>query len=273
MNAPVCLLDLFDSDDDNERKCIQKQIENPFEITSLILSGTPLQIREFAFHPTNANAVWRNNTFSDFLTSPTLLETLKDKNILELGSALGSLAILLTKFGVKNIFTSDYDDTFPPLLLSTEDIERKRRKRDHNNSQEIELISDDMYNLLGKKIEISTEEQFSNNNNDFIEDNISFNFNLNGLVPPTHIRHTWGWPIPIEMQYKFDIIIANDILLYVNSYPALILSLLSFMNKKSCVLYLSWQRRMKESEQFFQLLDHFGFQTKHLGKKIYEIQI
>jgi Lysine methyltransferase len=102
---------------------------------------------------------------------------------------------------------------------------------------------------------------------------------------------------------EFDTIVASDILLYVSAYPALVETLQELMpvivhhdvnneedvdedgvlsnkvhtgatsfNKKKKMkicFVMSWNRRMKESAEFFQLMTAGGFDCQHEGKCIY----
>lgn len=54
-----------------------------------------------------------------------------------------------------------------------------------------------------------------------VEEAIACNFRLNGALPPPHVAHTWGTPLPPGLG-RFDVVFASDILLYTKSYPALV---------------------------------------------------
>jgi hypothetical protein len=50
---------------------------------------------------------------------------------------------------------------------------------------------------------------------------IAATFKLNSLPPPNHIEHNWGDPVPESLR-GFPLILANDLLVYVESYPLLV---------------------------------------------------
>ena len=109
-----------------------------------------------------------------------------------------------------------------------------------------------------------------------VEDNIKHNFEANGLPGPRHIRHTWGEGWPSGVENEFDIVLASDILLYVSAYPALVRTLRELIGgegrgRKKMVM--SWDRRMEESKEFFNLCEEGGFEVTHLGKCVYEIEL
>ena len=93
---------------------------------------------------------------------------------------------------------------------------------------------------------------------DTIETNIRHNFLLNGVSPVRHIQHTWGtgW----DDDSEFDIVIASDILLYVAAYSALVKTLEELIGEgKGRTFIMSWNRRMDESKQFFEMMEAKGF--------------
>jgi len=59
-----------------------------------------------------------------------------------------------------------------------------------------------------------------------IENNITYNASHNGVSFP-HVRHTWGAPLPQALLAPgaFDAIVAVDILLYVEHYGDLLVTL------------------------------------------------
>eukprot|EP00898_Chlorokybus_atmophyticus_P006831 jgi/Chlat1/7149/Chrsp57S06745 len=72
-------------------------------------AGTVLKIREFAFHPVNANLVWPGTpVFAEWLAQRPHL--LRGRRVIELGSGTGILAIFLRKHLQCDITTCDYDD-------------------------------------------------------------------------------------------------------------------------------------------------------------------
>lgn len=91
------------------------------------------------------------------------------------------------------------------------------------------------------------------------------------MAPPHHFPHTWGAPIPGSVG-PWDVIVASDILLYVKAYPALVSTLDILLAPPDSVFIMSWQRRLPESEQFFDLIMAEGFRCRHLGRLIFEIR-
>jgi hypothetical protein len=72
----------------------------------------------------------------------------------------------------------------------------------------------------------------------------------------------------------------SDILLYVSAYPALVQTLKELLDpsffpvptlsgNKNPKFIMSWNRRMKESIQFFDLMTDAGFQHRNEGKCVY----
>ena len=122
------------------------------------------------------------------------------------------------------------------------------------------------------------------------------------LLPPPHVPHTWGtgWKKSVEQSginldsmdprfyqllpqqqpsssssasSSFDTIIASDILLYVSAYPALVQTLTELIPPHCpTVLVMSWNRRMKESAEFFERMGNAGFDRQHCGKGIYTMR-
>jgi hypothetical protein len=108
-----------------------------------------------------------------------------------------------------------------------------------------------------------------------VEEQIAANFLLNALPCPPHLPHSWGTPVPPSARATFDYVLASDILLYVAAYPALVASLEALCSpwegRLGPVVIMSWQRRLKESESFFQLAQARGFRVVHLGRMVYEL--
>ena len=103
-----------------------------------------------------------------------------------------------------------------------------------------------------------------------VTDLIAANFRRNDLPVPEHIPHTWGTEWPAERAGKFSTIVASDILLYINAYPALVQTLLALFASTGCGEFLMvWNRRMKESSEFFERMDKAGFGHEHLGQCIH----
>ncbi|CAI7808332.1 unnamed protein product [Closterium sp. NIES-53] len=71
--------------------------------------GQELLIREFSFHPVNANLLWPGAmSFADWLAARP--QVLADARVLEIGSGTGALAIFLRKAMGCDITTCDYND-------------------------------------------------------------------------------------------------------------------------------------------------------------------
>merc|ERR1711991_267227 len=78
------------------------------------------------------------------------------------------------------------------------------------------------------------------------------------------------WPTHIIPCSSFRYVVASDILLYVKAYPQLVQSLVSLFDGGTVVEFLmSWQRRIAESTQFFDLMKLSGFCCFHHGNCIY----
>ena len=242
IDAPLSLGNFFpaDSDDDNNEDNGNELVEldNCYEVQRLEIAGSTLQIRQYAYHSHNANRVWPGTfNLADFLLE-------KDHegrflhhwgSVLELGTATGVLAILLV---LKNTDASTEENQ--RLLLTS-------------------IVTSDVEDEHGD-----------------VQDNVKHNFDLNGLEQPPHVPHTWGtgWKDAVVKhgvpQISFDTIVASDILLYVSAYPALVLTLEELMPVDTATRFvMSWNRRMKESVEFFDRMKDAGFHCVHLGKCIY----
>ncbi|CAN6472664.1 unnamed protein product [Victoria cruziana] len=119
-----------------------------------------------------------------------------------------------------------------------------------------------------------------------IEENIAHNCKVNGLPVLPHIRHSWGNKFPCE-EPNWDLIIANDILLYVKQYPNLVKTV-SFLLKSYKLkgddmasgtevqppkpsFLMSWKRRIGREDEslFFSGCEACGLRVEHLGSRIY----
>ena len=79
-----------------------------YEVTPLSFPNQSLLIREYEFHPVNANQVWPGSIqFATWILSHW--DLFEGKKVLEIGSGCGALAIWLAKRGLK-VITSDYTD-------------------------------------------------------------------------------------------------------------------------------------------------------------------
>ncbi|GMH84330.1 hypothetical protein TL16_g09891 [Triparma laevis f. inornata] len=215
IDAPVSLQGLWPDSDDEVIEGDESGFKQEYETQTIEVCSTPLQVRQFIFHSKNANRVWPGtfNLAEYYLSSETSgdINDLKNKKVLELGSATGLLAIRLIQEGV-TVITCDYKDE-------------------------------------GE-----------------IKDNILHNFTLNNLPHVPHIEHTWGtgW-----VDGGFDVIVASDILLYCGVYKELVFTLKELIDKPEKKFVMSWNRRMEESKEFFELMEDGGFVCEHLGKCVY----
>jgi len=119
MEPPIVLSGLFGDDDDDGDASdgAGEAFEEQFGTQSLDLSGETLEIREFSFHPQNANRVWPG-TFALVAYLARLLgepepsarrAALGGARVLELGAATGVVSIWLRRLGVAAT-TSDVVD-------------------------------------------------------------------------------------------------------------------------------------------------------------------
>lgn len=106
-----------------------------------------------------------------------------------------------------------------------------------------------------------------------VEDNIAYNYKLNGLTPVSHVAHTWGtgWPTETSIHASsFKFIVASDILLYVSAYEALVYTINELFNGGTVKEFLmSWNRRIAESGIFFSLMEKAGYKCTHHGRCVY----
>lgn len=105
-----------------------------------------------------------------------------------------------------------------------------------------------------------------------VEENVKYNFLRNGLSVPVHVAHTWGkrWPAELVPASSFRFVIGSDILLYVKAYPQLVQTLVSLFDGGTVTEFImSWQRRIAESVQFFELMKISNFVCYHHGNCIY----
>ena len=229
IDAPLSLGNFFPAESDEEE---EEELDNCYEVQQVTVAGESLQVRQFAYHSHNANRVWPGT----FNLADYLFETRDDGNyvhqwgsVLELGTATGLLAIRLAK--------SLPSKEGEPSCCSS-------------------LVTSDVDDEHGDVLE-----------------NVEHNFELNSIPQPPHVPHTWGtgWKesaAKVQVETEFDTILASDILLYVSAYPELVITLQELMSS-SQKLVMSWNRRMKESQEFFDRMKEAGFHCEHLGKCVY----
>lgn len=252
IDEPQTLTGLFPTESDDDEDEDADGNAPCFEIQSVDLCGEALKIRQFDYHSHNANRVWPGTfNLADYLLARNDDGVYLHQwgRVLELGTATGLLAIRLAlastmhqggntaAYCCTQIVTSDVDD-------------------EHGD----------------------------------VAANLIFNYELNEIpTPPFHVPHTWGsgWKKSCERAVlreggddivsqvgddlrAFDTIVASDILLYVSAYPALVKTLCELMiSSTRTVFVMSWNRRMKESAEFFKRMKEADFAFTHVGKCIY----
>ncbi|KAN0026825.1 hypothetical protein ACTFIV_007816 [Dictyostelium citrinum] len=111
----------------------------------------------------------------------------------------------------------------------------------------------------------------SDYNADEITENINFNKSLNN-IEFKHIPHTWGDTFK-EEDKDFDIVIASDILLYVQYFEKLMITLKQLMdNKKDSFMLMAYGRKLYDSKKFFVLLEQNDFEYELVGSKTWIIK-
>jgi hypothetical protein len=283
LDAPQTLAGLFPDDDDEEERNVCKGaggdsadgsrgemvsdqkaddlLRLTFEVQTLEVVGQMLRVRQFDFHSHNANRVWPGTlNLAEYLLRPgnknrsAITRTGPWGNILELGTATGLLAIRLASNSL-----SSTDGSPQPVFCCDE------------------IVTSDVCD-----------------DDDLVAHNLRYNYAINGFDEhrrcPQHVPHTWGtdWAASVQRSQEMrlmngdegpprswvlppiDTVVASDILLYVNSYPSLVQTLCEIIPEASAsLLVMSWNRRMKESKDFFDRMSTEGFDCAHEGKCIY----
>jgi len=105
--------DLFGrgSSDEEDNTSSQTGFKQQFDFQEYLFpEGIKLKIREFSFHPLNANIVWPGTLqFAEWIQQ-NWKEYFEGKNLLELGSASGALSLFIKKWKNVDVITSDYSD-------------------------------------------------------------------------------------------------------------------------------------------------------------------
>lgn len=125
----------------------------------------------------------------------------------------------------------------------------------------------------------------SDYNDGVIDRNMTFNVLLNGLEAASipHLPYTWGEPFP---QYApiYDVIIANDILIYESTYQLLANSLKAILSRhpnassppsdpRAPRFILGHKRRIKTNPTFFDIILSTGMYWRKIANYIYEITL
>jgi hypothetical protein len=255
IDAPLSLGNFFPAESDEEDGEVAQELDNCYEVQLVTLAGVSgLQVRQYAYHSHNANRVWPGT----FNLADYLLEKMPNgkyahqwNSVLELGTACGLLSIRLAK---------SMSSTHTHLIKEEE--------------KEIEGNDDDTCASFCCTSIVTSDVDDEGD----ILDNVTYNFQLNGMEQdqPPHVPHTWGtgWKqsasiLGLETK-TFDTIVASDILLYVSAYGALVKTITELMPVSGNTKFvISWNRRMKESAEFFDRMKDAGFDWEHLGKCVY----
>ena len=253
IDAPISLGTFFPPESDDEDEDEEAELDQCFETQDIILADRTLHIRQYAYHSHNANRVWPGT----FNLTDYLFEVNSEGNyvhqwgsILELGTATGLLAIRLSMSA----------STRRPSLMGDNVTLEDESGLDTRSS---------------RSRSVCTSVVTSDLDYDQVEDRVRYNFEKNGVASNhIHVPHTWGtgWKVCAMKkgmgEATFDTIVASDILLYVSAYAALVETLLELMGPQ-CKLVMSWNRRMKESSEFFDRMNDAGFDCEHIGKCVY----
>ena len=258
IDAPISLISFFpdssesdQSDGEGSNDQAEVSYNDPcYESQTIEICGQNIVVRQYSFHSHNANQVWPGTfNLAEYLlvTQPDGSFTYNWGSVLELGTATGLLSMRLALdcsfsedikqysrriYACTDIVTSDVEDEFGEI------VKNLQHNYTVNNFISADIQCSDVVSLTKRRIR------------------------------PVHIPHTWGsgWIQSVSKQgfhvKKFNTIIGSDILLYVNSYPALVCTLQEIFEdscETNAQFIMSWKRRMKHSEIFFNMMKEAGF--------------
>ena len=298
LDVPITLTGLFppeeDDNDDDETDCNDDHDNkddhdddhhaNCYEVQSLTVCDRTYFVRQYDFHSHNANCVWPGTfVLAEYLFSQTKTTKTDQTNtdtvwghVLELGTATGLLAM---------------------RLHHASRVYHHHGKNAEDDSQNV-IICDSVTTSDVDDDQVTHNVEWNYQRNGILQGTMENDRDKN-TPPPIHIPHTWGtgWEksvqrrktqLQLQQQIRstFDTIVASDILLYVSAYPALVQTVTELFAmdrspapdtdthersspQRQQQLILSWNRRMKESASFFQLMEHAGFAWKHEGNCVY----
>jgi predicted nicotinamide N-methyase len=125
----------------------------------------------------------------------------------------------------------------------------------------------------------------SDYNDGVIDRNMTFNVTLNGLAPDSipHLPYSWGEPFP-DSAGSFDVVIANDILIYESTYSLLADSIKQILSRHKFAalapedphaprFILGHKRRVKANPSFFDIVVTSGMYWRKIANYIYEITL
>jgi hypothetical protein len=298
IDDPQTLTGLFPPDSDEE--CHEDDDDVCYEIQPVVLAGATFNVRQYDFHSHNANRVWPGTfpladyLFSVIEESPSVWDECNSRvddergsvrqpkyaynwgRVLELGTATGLLAMRLA-MACSNL-SREPSSTFCCTSVVTSDVDDERGDVCTNLLFNYEL------NELPLPYPRHVPHSWGTGWNNSVR--ISLESNKETLADAPLIHPT---------LLPFDTIVASDILLYVASYSALVQTLCELMipnfdigkednlcmeplgnelyglesPPKPPIFIMSWNRRLKESNEFFTRMTDAGFVYGSHGKGLY----
>lgn len=251
VEAPISLGGLFNDSDDSGGD----EQTSVHEIQTLTIGGMQLRINQTGFHIANANKVWPGTfVLADFLLQNRERYLVGDL-FLELGSATGALAILLRK-QQQPVITSDIDDGG--------EAEKNIKYNFELNGEDPESCNH-IAHTWGKGF-------FADCNAAFPQKQKLFSSHCSIVDQCTHSQHSSSDIVASRLRF----VVASDILLYVSAYDQLVETLCELISTSGEIsspggqeFLMSWNRRMKGSQLFFDKMSDAGFHCYHHGKCIY----